>query len=161
MLAAGSRLSDTILSFPVQGIDENGIEKTYRLEDFWGENIVLYFCPMDNSPDCTEEAFEFNKNLERIHPNAQVVCISPDSIAAHKKFQERLALGFILFSDTDYRLIKAFGAWGEKEIHGISVLGVIRSTFLIGKNGIIRHAWHNVKPEGHVEEVIKVLELLE
>ncbi len=161
MLKSGSRLSEKILTAPVQGIDENGIEKTYTLSAFAGENIVLYFCPMDNSPECEQEAANFNDNLDKIAPKATLICVSPDSIAGHKQFQERLGLNFILFSDTDYRIIRAFGVWGKKEILGIEVLGVIRSTFLIGKNGIVKHTWGNVKIEGHAPEVIKVLNLLD
>jgi len=161
MLKSGSRLSDKILIAPVQGIDENGIEKTYMLGSFAGENIVLYFCPMDDSPECAQEAVEFNKKIEEISKKAQLICVSPDSVANHRKFQERLGLDFILFSDTDYRIIKAFGAWGEKKLLGIKVLGVIRSTFFIGKDGVIKHAWENVNVDGHAGEVLKVLNLLD
>lgn len=161
MLAAGSKLSKNILAAPVQGIDENGIEKTYTLASFLGENIILYFCPMDDSPECAHEADDFNLHLEAISKKASVVCVSPDSIARHKQFQKELGLNFVLLSDTDYRIIKAFGTWGEKEVMGINVLGVIRSTFLIGKDGVIKHTWGNVKLEGHIDEVIKVLNLLD
>ncbi len=161
MLKSGARLSNKILTTPVQGIDENGIEKTYTLKHFSGETIILYFCPMDDSPECTHEANEFNESFEEISPKAQLICVSPDSIVNHRKFQERFGLGFILFSDTDYRIIKAFGTWGEKNLFGIKVLGVIRSTFIIGKNGIIKHTWPEVNVDGHVDEVIKVLNLLD
>lgn len=161
MLKSGTRLSDTVLITPVQGIDENGIEKTFTLSAFWGENIVLYFCPMDDSPECADEAKDFNLHLKAISQKATVICVSPDGIARHRQFQEELDLNFILLSDTDYRIIKAFGVWGEKEIMGIKVLGVIRSTFLIGKDGVIKHAWPKVDIEGHVDEVIRVLNLLD
>ncbi|OGI01411.1 MAG: hypothetical protein A2Y25_00460 [Candidatus Melainabacteria bacterium GWF2_37_15] len=161
MLTSGYRLSEKILTAPVQGIDENGIEKTYTLSDFLGEYVVLYFCPMDSSPECEQEAREFNEKINNLSKKATVICVSPDSIEGHKNFQEQLGLDFVLFSDTDYRITKAFGAWGEKKMFGMTFLGVIRSTFLIGKEGVIKHAWPNVTLEGHVEEVVKVLDLLD
>lgn len=161
MLTAGSRLSAKILTLPVQGVDENGIENTYVLGSFIGEYVILYFCPMDNSPECSQEAAEFNQNIDKWSKKGIVICASPESIETHRQFQKRLGLHILLFSDTDYRIIKAFGAWGEKSLYGTPVLGVIRSTFLIGRDGVIKNAWPEINLENHVDEVMKVLELLD
>ena len=144
--------------FNLQGIDENGNEKEFSLKDFAGKNVVLYFYPKDNTPGCTQEACDFRDNLNRLTSKAAVIGVSADSIASHKKFKEKQNLNFILLSDPDHKLLEEFEAWGEKKMYGKSYMGVIRSTFIIDKEGIIKKIWKNVKVKGHVDEILKELD---
>lgn len=144
--------------FTLQGIDAEGNEKTFSLSDFSGQNIVLYFYPKDNTPGCTQEACDFRDNFNRLVSKAVVIGVSADSIASHKKFQEKQSLNFILLSDPDHKLLEEFEAWGEKKMYGKLFMGIIRSTFIIDKEKIIRKTWKNVKVKGHVDEILQELE---
>jgi peroxiredoxin Q/BCP len=144
--------------FTLQGIDAEGNEKTFSLSDFTDQNIVLYFYPKDNTPGCTQEACDFRDNFNRLVSKAVLIGISADSIASHKKFQEKQNLNFILLSDPEHKLLEKFEAWGEKKMYGKLFMGIIRSTFIIDKEGIIRKIWKNVKVKGHIDEVLQELE---
>ncbi len=144
--------------FNLQGIDAEGNEKSYSMADFSGQNIVLYFYPKDNTPGCTQEACDFRDNFNRLTSKAVVIGVSPDSAASHKKFQAKHNLNFILLSDPEYKLLGAYGAWGEKKMYGKTFLGVIRSTFIVDREGIVRKSWHKVKVKGHVDEILQALD---
>ncbi|MFA6989000.1 MAG: thioredoxin-dependent thiol peroxidase [Candidatus Gastranaerophilaceae bacterium] len=154
MIEINSKVSD----FTLQGIDAVGNEKTFSLSDFAGQNIVLYFYPKDNTPGCTQEACNFRDNFNRLISKAVVIGVSADSIASHKKFQEQQSLNFILLSDPEHKLLEKFEAWGEKKMYGKSFMGIIRSTFIIDKEGIVKKIWENVNVKGHVDEVLEELE---
>lgn len=141
----------------LQGINAEGEEKEYKLPDFKGQNVVLYFYPKDNTPGCTQEACDFRDNFNRLTSRATVIGVSPDSIASHKKFKEQHGLNFILLSDPEHKLAEAYGAWGEKSMYGKKYMGIIRSTFILDKSGEIKKAWPNVKVKGHVDEVLESL----
>lgn len=142
------------LNLKLQGINANGEEKTYDLSSFKGERVILYFYPKDNTTGCTQEACDFRDNFNRITGKVTVIGVSPDDIKSHKKFQEGQSLNFILLSDPKHTLCEAFGVWGEKTMYGKKYMGVVRSTFMLNKNGEIEHEWRNVKVKGHVEEVL-------
>ena len=146
--------------FNLKGIDTAGNEKTFSLSDFSGQNIILYFYPKDNTPGCTQEACDFRDNFNRLTSKAVVIGISADSIESHKKFQTKHGLNFILLADPKHKLLEAYRAWGEKKNYGKTYMGIIRSTFLIDKDGIIKKIWKNVKVKGHVDEVIQAIEEL-
>jgi peroxiredoxin Q/BCP len=154
VIEINSKVSD----FTLQGIDAVGNEKTFSLSDFAGQNIVLYFYPKDNTPGCTQEACNFRDNFNRLISKAVVIGVSADSIASHKKFQEQQSLNFILLSDPEHKLLEKFEAWGEKKMYGKSFMGIIRSTFIIDKEGIVKKIWENVNVKGHVDEVLEELE---
>lgn len=141
--------------FKLKGIDENGKEKEFSLDDFT-QTVVLYFYPKDNTPGCTQEACDFRDNFNRLTGKATVVGVSPDSIESHKKFQKGQELNFILLSDPEHELAKKFGVWVEKSMYGKKYMGIERSTFII-KNGLIAKAWKHVKVSGHIDEVIESL----
>ncbi len=141
----------------LQGLDHKGEEKTYELSDFKGEKIVLYFYPKDNTPGCTQEACDFRDNFNRLIGMAQVIGVSPDDIKSHKKFREKQDLNFILLSDTDHELAESFGVWQEKAMYGKKYMGIVRSTFILDKEGKIEKEWRNVKVSGHVDEVLDYL----
>lgn len=145
------------LDIKLTGIDENGVEKEYNIKDFVNETTILYFYPKDNTSGCTQEACDFRENKNRWTSKAQVVGVSPDSIKSHKSFKEKQNLNFILLSDPEHVLSEAFGAWGEKSMYGRKYMGIIRSTFLIDKNGEVVKEWKKVKVKGHVEEVLEAL----
>jgi len=154
MIEVNSKAPD----FALQGIDAEGNEKTFSLSNFAGQNIVLYFYPKDNTPGCTQEACDFRDNFNRLISKAVVIGVSADSNASHKKFQEKQNLNFILLSDPEHKLLEKFEAWGEKKMYGKLFMGIIRSTFIIDKEGIIRKIWKNVKVKGHVDEVLQELD---
>ena len=141
----------------IQGINIDGIEKEYSLNDFKGQKVILYFYPKDNTSGCTQEACDFRDNINRLTSYATVIGVSPDSIKSHLKFKEKQSLNFILLSDPEHKLAEAFNVWVEKSMYGRKYMGIERSTFIIDKNGKIEKEWRKVKVKGHVDEVIEYL----
>ncbi|MBU5690293.1 MAG: thioredoxin-dependent thiol peroxidase [Candidatus Aenigmatarchaeota archaeon] len=139
--------------------DMNG--KDINLKDFKGKKLVVYFYPKDDTPGCTVEACSFRDNNEKIEKmGAKVIGISADSIDSHKKFSSKHKLSFMLLSDSEHKLAEAFGVWKQKSFMGKKFFGIERSTFIIDEKGKIAYIFQKVKPQGHAEEVIKVLESL-
>lgn len=134
-------------------------DEDVKLSDYIGKSdIVLYFYPKDNTSGCTKEACSFRDNIEPIKTkNAIVFGVSPDSVKSHKNFISKQNLNFTLLSDPDHQVAEAYGAWGEKSMYGKKYMGIIRSTFIIGKDGKIKHVFDKVKTEIHAEEVLEVL----
>ncbi len=145
------------LNITLNGIDENGNEKEYKIGDLAGKTTILYFYPKDNTSGCTQEACDFRENKNRWSAKAQVVGVSPDSIKSHLSFKEKQGLNFILLSDPEHILAETFGAWGEKSMYGKKYMGIIRSTFLINEQGEVVKEWRKVKVKGHVDEVLSAL----
>ncbi len=130
--------------------------KTIKLSDYKGKNLVLYFYPKDNTSGCTKEACEFRDNMDELaNNNVEVLGVSPDSITSHEKFIEKFNLNFNLVSDPDNSISTAYGAYGEKSMYGRKYMGIIRSTFLINKEGVIEDVWYKVRVNGHVDAVKK------
>ena len=128
--------------------------RTVALSDFRGRRLVLYFYPADLTPGCTTEACDFNDELAALAElGASVVGVSPDGPAKHQAFRERYGLRFSLLSDPEHRVMEAYGAYGEKTLYGKTVVGVIRSTFVIGASGRVEHAWYGVRAKGHAARV--------
>ena len=140
------------LNIELNGIDENCNEKKYKLADFKGENIILYFYPKDDTPVCTQEANKFKEALFKLNKYARVIGVSADNIEEHKEFHKKHNLNFILLSDVDNELKKAF-----KE-HKKYNSDVERTTFILDKNGEILNVWEKVDVDGHIEEIIDFLE---
>ena len=141
----------------LQGIDIDGIEKEYSLNDFKGQKVILYFYPKDNTSGCTQEACDFRDNINRLTSFATVIGVSPDSIKSHLKFKEKQSLNFILLSDTEHKLAEVFNVWVEKSMYGRKYMGIERSTFVLDENLNIIKEWRKVKVKGHVDEVIDYL----
>lgn len=154
------KIDDKVEDFCLKGIDKDGNEKDFCLSEFKGSNVVLYFYPKDNTPGCTQEACDFRDNINRLTSKAVVLGVSSDSIASHKKFKEDHDLNFNLLSDPEHKLLEKFGAWGEKNMYGKLIEGIIRSTFLIDKEGVLKKKWEKVKVNGHVDAVLEELEKL-
>ncbi len=141
----------------LKGINKNGEEKNFSLNDFKGKRIVLYFYPKDNTSGCTQEACNFRDNINRITSYAEVIGVSPDSIKSHLNFRDKQDLNFILLSDDEHKLAEAFQVWKEKSMYGKKYMGIERSTFVISPDGKIEKEWRKVKVNGHVDEVINYL----
>ena len=141
----------------LQGIDVDGIEKEYSLNDFKGQKVILYFYPKDNTSGCTQEACDFRDNINRLTNFATVIGVSPDSIKSHLKFKEKQDLNFILLSDPEHKLAEAFNVWVEKSMYGRKYMGIERSTFVLDENLNIIKEWRKVKVKGHVDDVIEFL----
>lgn len=136
-------------------------EKTANLADFKGRWLVLYFYPRDNTSGCTREAQDFSQLIgEFEHAGASVVGISPDHAASHHKFICNHGLLIRLLSDPSRSVMTAYGVYGEKQMYGKTVQGVIRSTFLIDPASRLAWSWTKVKVEGHAEAVLKKLQTL-
>ncbi len=156
MLKEGDRAPE----FCLRGIDESGEERSFCLKDLLTSPIILYFYPKDDTPGCTQEACDFRDNLNTlVSKGIRVVGVSPDSLESHRKFKEKYGLNFILLSDENKEVSKAYGAYGKKKMYGKETEGMIRSTFFIDKEGRIVRAWYNVKAKGHVEKIIQELGL--
>lgn len=141
----------------LSGLDIEGNEKEFSLNDFKGQKIILYFYPKDNISGCTQEACDFRDNLNRLIKYGVLIGVSPDSIKSHKSFKEKQSLNFILLSDSEHRLAESFGVWVEKSMYGRKYMGIDRSTFIINEEGEIEKEWRKVKVKGHVDEVIKYI----
>ena len=145
------------MTIKLQGLDSEGNEKEFSLDEFKGQKVVLYFYPKDNTSGCTQEACDFRDNINRLTNYATVIGVSPDSIKSHKSFREKQGLNFVLLSDPEHLLLEKFGVWKEKSMYGRKYMGVERSTFILNKDGGIEKEWRKVKVKGHVDEVIKFL----
>ncbi len=139
------------------GLDKDGNEKEFELNDFNGQRVILYFYPKDNTAGCTQEACDFRDNINRLTKYVEVVGVSPDSIKSHQSFKEKQSLNFILLSDTEHLLSEKYGVWKEKSMYGRKYMGIERSTFVLDKNGNIEKEWRKVKVKGHVDEVLNYL----
>lgn len=129
------------------------------LKDYAGkEKVVLYFYPKDDTPGCTVEACGFRDTLKKIESeDAVVLGVSPDGIGSHNKFIEKFKLPFLLLSDEDKKVCKAYGVWVKKNMYGREYMGVARTTFIIDEGGKIAKIYEKVKPEGHAQEVLELL----
>ena len=141
--------------------DQNG--KMHSLKDYSGKWLVLYFYPKDGTPGCTNEACEFRDARELIkqYGGAEVVGISKDSVASHKKFADKHELNFTILSDESTDTIKAYNAWGKRSLYGKIFLGIIRSTFIIDPEGNIVKEYPKVNPSGHAQQIIDDLKKLQ
>ena len=120
--------------------------------------MILYFYPKDNTPGCTKQACNFGELYPQFQEKGAVVLgVSKDSVASHKKFEEKYGLPFTLLSDTELSCIQAYDVWKEKKNYGKVSMGVVRSTFIIGENGVIEKVMPKVKPDTNAAEVLAYL----
>jgi thioredoxin-dependent peroxiredoxin len=137
-------------------LDQNGNKIT--LKDYRGKWVVLYFYPRADTPGCTIEACSFRDSFRPLQrAGAVVLGVSPDDPKAQKKFQEKYDLPFTLVADADKKISNAYGVIQEKNMYGKKVMGVARTTFVIGPDGKIKHIFNKVRPEGHAAEVLEYL----
>ena len=147
-------VGDPAPEFTLPDADGNEV----RLADLRGRRVIVYFYPAASTPGCTKQACDFRDNIASLRGGGyEVVGISPDSPAQLAKFRERDDLTFPLVGDEDRKVLTAYGAYGEKQLYGKTVVGVIRSTFVIDGQGRIEKAMYNVKATGHVAKLRKDL----
>ena len=129
---------------------------TVRLTELRGKIVVLFFYPQDNTQTCTIEAIDFTKFYPAFEKaGVAVLGISPDSLKKHEKFKSKHGLAMPLLADGAREAIEAYGVWGEKTMFGRKYMGVVRSTFLVDRDGKIARVWRNVRVSGHAEEVLE------
>ncbi|AUX46945.1 peroxiredoxin [Sorangium cellulosum] len=150
MLNAGDRAPDFSLES-----DQGG---KVSLSDLRGKTVVLYFYPKDDTPGCTREAQAFSAAMSAFaEAGAVVLGVSRDSVERHRKFRDKYDLAVTLLSDPDLAAHNAYGAYGEKSMYGKKVMGTIRSTFVIGPDGVIKHVFGSVKVDGHADAVLALV----
>ena len=151
MLEIGTKAPDFTLP------DKDG--RNVSLSDFRGKKVVLYFYPKDNTPGCTRQACAFAQHYGEFQArNTVVIGISRDSAASHGRFAEKYQLPFLLLSDPELTVIQAYGVWQEKKLYGKVSMGVVRTTYLIDEEGVIRKAMPKVKPDTNAAEILACLE---
>jgi thioredoxin-dependent peroxiredoxin len=132
-----------------------------KLKDLRGKTVVLYFYPKDDTPGCTREACAFRDSQAALRKKGVVVLgVSGDSLASHDKFKAKYKLNFPLLSDPEKAVAKKYGAWGEKVLYGKQSVGMIRSTFVIDGEGVVRKVFPRVKVDGHAEKVLEAVSAL-
>lgn len=150
MLSAGTQAPS--FSLP----DQNG--QTHTLEEYRGQKVVLYFYPKDNTPGCTKQACAFGELYPQFREKGAVVLgVSRDSVASHKKFEEKYGLPFTILSDEGLEAIKAYDVWQEKNMYGKKTMGVVRTTYLIDENGVIARAFSKVKAGENPQQMLDTL----
>jgi peroxiredoxin Q/BCP len=142
---------------PAFALPSDGGE-TVALKDLKGKPVVLYFYPKDDTSGCTVEACEFRDSWKDVKKAGAVVLgVSPDGVGSHQKFKAKFSLPFPLLADEGHAVAEAYGAWGEKSMYGRKYQGILRTTFLIGRDGKIVRVFEKVKPRGHAAEVLAAL----
>lgn len=151
MLTEGSPAPD----FTLPDKDNNNV----TLSSFRGKRVVLYFYPKDNTPGCTRQACAFAANYSSFSKhNAVVIGISKDSVSSHFQFAKKNSLPHILLSDPDLIVIKDYGVWQEKKLYGKTSMGIVRTTFIIDEDGIVRKIMPKVKPDTNANNVLEWLD---
>lgn len=139
----------------ILGVDETGRE--LKRSDFEGRNLVLYFYPKDNTPGCTAEACSLRDNIDALKAKGyEVLGVSTNNESSHRKFIEKHELPFHLIADTDHRLTEEMGAWGEKSMCGRKYFGTLRTTFLVGPDGVITDVFgpKQIKTKEHATQIL-------
>lgn len=137
--------------------DQNG--DMHSLADYRGQKVILYFYPRDNTPGCTKQACAFGELYPQFREKgAAVLGVSKDSVASHKRFEEKYGLPFTLLSDAEKEVIRAYDVWKEKKNYGKVSMGVVRTTYLIDENGVIIKAFGKVKAAENPAQMLEVLE---
>ena len=150
MLEAGDKAPD------FKGHTDAGEE--FKLSDLKGKRVVLYFYPKADTPGCTVEACEFRDDSAAFKKNkVEIVGVSPDKPTAQSKFKTKYDLPFTLLADDEKSIAQAYGVWKEKNMYGKKVMGIERTTFLIGADGRMEKVWNKVKAKGHAAEVLAAL----
>src|SRR5581483_5681220 len=134
---------------------------TVSLADFAGQNLALYFYPRADTTGCTKEAIDFSQLRDAFaKANTQVVGVSADPVPAQDRFKAKYKLAIALASDEKHRMLEAYGVWQEKSLYGRKFRGIVRSTFLIGRDGRVARIWPKVFVDGHADEVLAAAKAL-
>ena len=148
MLKIGDRMPD----FEVVDQDGNAVSS----KDLIGKKTIIYFYPKDNTSGCTAEACSLRDNYDALQAKGyNVVGVSKDSAASHRKFADKYELPFTLLADTSTQMLQTFGAWGEKKMYGKTVMGTIRKTFIFDENGVLTEIIEKVDTKNHAGQILK------
>ena len=151
MLEVGTKAPDFNLP------DQNG--DFHKLSDYLGQKVILYFYPKDSTPGCTKQACSFGELMPQFKEKGAVILgVSKDSVASHKRFEEKYGLPFTLLSDTERVVIEAYDVWKEKKNYGKVSMGVVRSTYLIDETGVIVKTFGNVKAAENPSQMLEELD---
>jgi peroxiredoxin Q/BCP len=132
--------------------------ETVSLQDLEGKTVVLYFYPKDDTPGCTTEACEFRDSWKAVQKSGAIVLgVSPDGVESHRKFRAKFKLPYPLLADEDHAVADAYGVWGEKSMYGRKYYGILRTTFIVDRTGLVRRVFEKVKPAGHAAEVLEAV----
>jgi peroxiredoxin Q/BCP len=143
---------DSVPKFAINDANGNKVKST----DFKGKKHVIYFYPKDFTPGCTTQADEFSTEYKKFqNKDIEIIGISPDDAESHKKFCGKIGIKYVLLSDIEKEVSKAFGTWGMKKFMGREYMGVTRSTFLVNEKGKIFKIYSKVKPAGHAKQVLE------
>ena len=135
-------------------VDQDG--KAVSSKDLIGKKTIIYFYPKDNTSGCTAEACSLRDNYQALMARGyNVVGVSKDSAASHRKFADKYDLPFTLLADTSTQMLQDFGAWGEKKMYGKTVLGTIRKTFIFDEEGILSEVIEKVDTKNHADQILK------
>jgi peroxiredoxin Q/BCP len=149
-------LTKGVLAPDFKGLNQAG--KEISLSSFQGKKVILYFYPKDSTPGCTAEACDLNDNYEMwLSKGYEVIGVSPDSVASHKKFADKYGLSFNLIADTGLEILNAYGVWGEKSMYGKAYMGVLRSTFVIDETGKIIEVFEKVNTKEHTKQILSTV----
>jgi len=141
-----------------KGLNQNG--DTISLGDFKGKKVILYFYPKDNTPGCTAESCNLSDNYDYwLNQGYEVIGVSPDSVASHKKFADKYGFKFNLIADAEHEILEAYGAWGLKKLYGKEYMGVLRTTYVIDENGVIAEVFEKVKTKEHTNQISTALDI--
>jgi len=147
----GLQVGDPAPAFSVKDQDGNQV----KLSDLKGEKVVLYFYPKDNTPTCTNQACNIRDNYGALLKEGyKVFGVSPDSEKSHQRFIKKHNLPFPLLADTEHQMVEAYGVWGEKTMFGRTYMGVLRTTFVINKKGIIEEIISKVESSKHTDQIL-------
>ena len=136
--------------------DDTGVVR--KLSDYQGRQVILYFYPKDDTPGCTKEACNFRDDYSAYEKAGVIILgVSPDTVESHVKFKKKFNLPFPLLADDDHKTCDAYGVWGPKKFMGKSYEGVLRTTFLIDRDGTISMVYENVRPAEHSAELLAAL----
>ena len=134
---------------------------TFKLSNYQGKTLIIYFYPKDNTPGCTTQGMQFRDSYAEFQAaNAEIVGVSRDSLKSHENFKAKFSFPFELLADTEELACGIFGVMKMKNMYGKQVRGVERSTFVIDKNGVLVHEWRGVKVDGHAQEVLNFIKTL-
>lgn len=136
--------------------------ETLDFQSLRGKHVVLFFYPKDGTPGCTLQATDFSDHEDEFaRHHCVIIGVSRDECLTHAAFRDKHGLSVRLLADTEGEVCRLYGVWQSKEVDGVKKMAITRSTFVIDKNGIVRHAFYGVSPRGHAAEILELVKLLD
>jgi len=150
-------LAEGIKAPQIVSTDQNGND--FKLSDYLGKKIILFFYPKDNTPGCTAEACDLRDNYDLLKKKGFLIFgISPDTVKSHHRFIEKHNLPYPLIMDENKEIMESYGVWGEKKLYGRTYMGVLRTTYIISEEGLIEKVFKKVMTKTHTDQILKEIE---